>query len=208
MAEDEQSNSNEWVEDAEYSPKSEFSKAEVVQEAVKKCINLRAKEMKQGYFNTLFSKEGLPLKTWVEDSRKAYCSSIQALRSLTIPEIIEDRRDGKGKEKEDKKPKYVEIDMEACFKKYCYSPIEVKEVNGENKYTKSNTSWIPEIDEKVGVKRIYPDGSIELIHIIGYWNSKVNAYWNDMVLRHDLLFEELIKVIHRKNYFKPKTAWG
>ena len=191
MEEDEPKDNSGWVDDgAEYSPKSEFSKPEVVQEAVKRCITLRAKEMKKGYFNTLFSKEGLPLRTWIEDSRKAYCSSVQALRSLIIPEILED------------KDNYEVVKMEESYDKFSYSPIEVKKVNGENVYKNSETTWIPEIDEKVSVRKIFPDGSMELVQIIGYWNSKVNAYWDAMVLQHDLLFEELIKVIHRLDYYK------
>ena len=76
---------------AEYSPKSEFSKPKVCEDATRKCIELRAKEMRKGYFNTTFSKEGLPQKTWIEDSRKAYCSSVIALLRLMSPEVAADK---------------------------------------------------------------------------------------------------------------------
>jgi len=196
MEEGEKNDDTGWVEDsAEYSPKSEFSKPQVTEEAVKKCINLRAKEMKQGYFNTLFSKEGLPLKTWVEDSRKAYCSSVQALRSLLIPEILGDN-------------KFKKIDIETLYKKYAYHELKIKRNDNVITYIQTDIFYIPEIDAKVNVKEIFPDGHEELRSIIGYWNSKVNAYWNDMVVKHDKIFEEIMVVIHRLNYFKQQVTFG
>ncbi len=196
MEEEETKEDTGWVDDgAEYSPKSEFSKPEVTEEAVKRCITLRAKEMKQGYFNTLFSKEGLPLKTWIEDSRKAYCSSVQALRSLLIPEVLGDDA-------------YQKIDLEKIYKEYAYFELRIKRVGNRITYNRTEIFYIPEIDAKVNVKEIFPDGHEELRTIAGYWNPKVNAYWNDMVLKHDQIFEELMKVIHRLNYFKQQVTFG
>ena len=54
-------------EEAEYSAKSEFSKPKIVFNAMQKCIESRAKEMKPGYENTKLTRDGLPIRTWIED---------------------------------------------------------------------------------------------------------------------------------------------
>lgn len=191
--------SNDWMEEgAEYSPKSEFSKPKVTEEAVNRCNTLRAKEMKKGYYNTTISKDGLPLRTWVEDSRKAYCSAVQALKNLLMPEILGDTNFDKGKTKR----------IGQLYKKYAYHILEPRMIEGNVKYFKTEKFYMPEIDSVVQIRNIYPNGTEKLIPIAGHWNVQVNAYWDHMVKLHDELFAELVSVVHRLNYFKQQIRFG
>ncbi len=204
---------------AEYSAKSDFSKPKIVFTANEICIQLRSKEMKRGYFNTTISKDGLPIRTWVEDTRKAYCSSIIALSSLLTPEILEDdsfseqekkfKDNPKNKDKVYKNPiDKVEEDIDKCFKKYAYYVLEPKNINGNINYIKTDKYFMPEVDEVVSIRKVFPDFSEELIESPGCWNKYINAYWNEMVIHQDKLFKELMRIIHRKNYFKNKGGFG
>lgn len=198
-----------WVDaGAEYSPKSEFSKAKVCEDATRKCIELRAKEMRSGYFNTTFSKEGLPLKTWIEDTRKAYCSSVIALRHLMSPEVMKDIPKKKKGETQSTTIIFNEIDLDKLYNDYAYSILEPITNNGKTIYRASNKSYIPEMDESVKIRKIFPDGNEQLITIAGYWNTNVNAYWNEMVRKCDELFKELMNVMDRLNYFKQQIRYG
>ncbi len=214
MADDNNSSDDGWMDaGAEYSPKSEFSKPRVVEESVTKCMGLRAKEMKKGYYNTTFTKEGLPLKQWVEDSRKVYCSSVQALKVLMMPEILTEQKEENDKQKDSNKKKLTRIfskmkKISELFGEYAYYILEQKEVNGGMKYVKTESYYMPDVDAVVQVRKIFPDGSEQLLPINGYWNSKVDAYWDNMVTINDQLFEQLIMVIHRLNYFKSKIRYG
>ncbi len=214
MVEDNNSESP-WGDDgAEYSPKSEFSKPKVVEDATRKCFDLRAREMKKGYFNTRFTKEGLPLKVWIEDSRKAYCSAVIALKHLLTPEILADIQKFKDNERKDKEDKeklgrgYKHIKLGSLLTKYACYTYDRKIVNGKIAYIRTNKYYMPDMDETVYVRKIFPDGNEELSRAQGIWNSKVNAYWDSMVKRCDLLFDELMKVIHRLNYFKQSIRMG
>ena len=201
---------------AEYSPKSEFSKPKIVFDASERAMVLRAKEMKKGYFNTTVSKEGLPIRHWVEDSRKSYCSAVTALSSLLIPEFLED--DGyKEKAKAAKEANeewtnpIVKIKKEilTCFKKYAYYVLILDKTKKEIiRYVNGDKYFMPEVDAVVSIRKIFPDGSEELKEIPGHWNQYIDAYWNEMVILNDKLFEELIRIIHRLNYFKSKGGFG
>lgn len=204
-------------ESAEYSPKSEFSKPKLVFEVTQRCMEKRAKEMRKGYYNTTFTKEEMPIKTWVEDSRKVYCASVTALRKLLTPEILEDKiskveetekeTEDKSKDKKDKKTIIEEIDtkIKELFKRYAYYDL----VKVGDKYKKSKEKYfMPEPDSSVGIINIMPDKTQVIKEIPCYWNKYIDAYWNEMVELSDELFENLMRVIHRKNYFKAQISFG
>lgn len=205
---------------AEYSPKSEFSKPKIVFDASERCMQLRAKEMKRGYFNTTVSKEGLPIRTWIEDSRKSFCSAVTALASLLIPEILEDdayekkekefKEKNKNEEEEWINPiNRIKKEIVECFKKYAYYILEPKKTKtGKRIYIKSDKYFMPEVDAVVSLRKIFPDGSEELIDSPSHWNKYVDTYWNELVVINDKLFEELMRIIHRLNYFKSKGGFG
>ncbi len=213
MEEGDNSNDDGWMDSgSEYSPKSEFSKPRVVEEAVTRCVTLRAKEMKKGYYNTTFSKEGLPLKQWIEDSRKAYCSSVHSLKTLMMPEILIEQKDETDKDKGTDKSKKSKTKIfskltkiNELFKQYAYYILEQKIKDEKTIYVKTNKYYMPDVDSIIQVRKIFPNGNEQLIPMNGFWNSQVNAYWDNMVVLNDELFEQLIMVIHRLNYFKSSV---
>lgn len=192
-----------WVDEgAEYSPKSEFSKPKVIEEATSKCFQLRSKEMRAGYFNTKITKEGLPIKMWVEDSRKSYCSAVIALKNLMNPEIMYDQS------QEGQTLKYKDVNLKEPFEKYAYAPFKKKIVDGKVKYYTGDEKFMPEVDATVQMLQIYPDGQEKLIDSPAKWNNNVQRYWDEMVELCDEMFKELMNVIHRLNYFKQQIRYG
>ena len=186
-------------EGAEYSPKSEYSKAKQADDAVRKVVENRSKEMVEGYWNTKITKEGLPIRTWINDSRKEFISSVIALRLLLYPEILED-------ETYRKKETTFDKEIETCFKKYAYEErvkhFELCEDKIQQKlaWRKTGITFIP----KVGANLTIPDPNNPAMAVtgMGVWNEKVDAYYNELVLIYDKMFAELNSLIHRKNYFK------
>ena len=131
MAEEEKEEEDDIIDGfAEYSPKSEFSKPKITFDASERCMQLRAKEMKKGYFNTTISKEGFPIKVWIEDSRKSFCSSVDALYSLLVPEILEDKKEKKESGKEHPIDK-IKKRIKELFEKYAYYVQEPKYNKGK-----------------------------------------------------------------------------
>lgn len=191
-------------ESPEYSPKSEFSKAKQVDAAVSKVIEARAKEMKSGYWN-LEIKNGFPIKQWIPDSRKAFVSSVIALRSLLSPEIM---RDEKFKDVEKK----LDEEKSNLFEQYCYKEkkIEVKydgkTMGGVPVYVDAGIKIMPEIGATVILQNQLQNRIAQPIP--GGWDDKVNAYWDALVYVYDKMFSELNHVIDRLNYFKQSINYG
>lgn len=181
----------------EYSPKSEFSKARVVEQVLLVCSQSRANEMKEGYFNTKLSKEGLPVREWIPDSRERFFGSVHALLSLLSPEIQRD--------------KIAKTDLsdfeESCEdikNKYIYDELKIYSEEGILKYKKTGNKFLPPIDSEVIIpifnkqtKRYYYES------IKGGWNDKTNAYKNELVEVYDYIFSKLNNLIDRLGYFKP-----
>ena len=192
-------------ESAEYSPKSEFSKPAVVMETVQKCIKARAKEMRNGYYNTTVTKEGFPLRVWIEDTRKVYVSSVTALKRLLIPEILNDSNYKETKKKEDHPIGKINEKMKTGKEEYSYYFLEGYTEEGKKKYKKTKKCFMPEIDAVVKIRKIFPDGNEQLLDMPKFWNQYINSYWDLMVELNDDLFEELMRVLHRLNYFKQSV---
>ena len=78
--------------DLEYTKKSEFSKARVVEDAIRKVEELRSQEMREGYFNFITLPAGDIKKIYIPDSRKAFIGSVESLISILKPEIERNER--------------------------------------------------------------------------------------------------------------------
>ena len=185
-------------ESSEYSPKSEFSKALHVSEAVKLARENRAKEMKPGYMNSSLDKDGNEVKTWVADTRKIYIASIDALRSLMTPERL---RDGRMKWVD----KQFEEEKEKIWNKYAFEDFDVKkkqkDLDTNTKYLikKNGKKHMPEIDDEVKIPMMR--GSV-ITYKKGAWNNEVNCYWIEILKLYDNYFDELNVLIDSLNYFK------
>jgi hypothetical protein len=187
-------------ENPEYSPKSEFSKAILTSETVKRVLEYRSKEMRPGYYNSTVSKDGSPIKTWVPDSRKTFIASVDALRTFLTPEI---ERDDKAK----KDLQDTEDEIKTIFELYAYrEELPFRDQNGAIEWKPTNKLVIPEIDEVI--PRPHPTIVNELMPIKGYWNFQTNRYWDSLVPIYDKLFSKLNKLMDRLNYFKPGINYG
>lgn len=185
-------------EGAEYSPKSEFSKPKLCEEAVRKCIEVRSKEMKKGFWNTKLTKEGLPIKTWVEDTRQIFIGSVVALKSILSPEINLDKNCKKDMGDFEKNLKQARED-------YSYEE-QIIEMEGSNSiWKKSGKKYIPEIGAKVIIKDITRKNFA--VQVIGGWDSKVNIYWDVIFQEYDKIFPRLNELINKLNYFKQKVSY-
>ncbi len=189
-----------------------FSKPQLVFNASQKCVELRGKEMRSGYFNESVSREGTRTKIWVDDTRKVFCSSVSALNSLLVSEVSEDESYVKSKEKTKSKDWSNPIDkikkrMSECFEDYAYKEYKPGMCKGNRIFVYSGKSHMPEIDAIVKIRKLFNDDSEELMEVEGHWNDKVNFYWNELIILYDLLFEELMRIIHRRGYFKGQTMW-
>lgn len=187
---------------AEYSPKSDFSKAKVVEDAIRKCIEARGKEMKAGYYNTKLTKEGDPIRMWVEDSRQIFIGTVIALRTLLFPEIKTDTTCKESLKKIDEKKKQI-------LDKYSYKEKSLeRDTKTRRMIWKENGNKImPEIDAVVvAFNPMNPQVAKE---IRGGWNLYTNAYWNDLVDIYDRTFATLNNLIGSDsiNYFKTKSSF-
>ena len=163
------------------------SKQTIIFQASQRCIEVRAKEMKKGYFNTIISKDGLPIKTWIDDSRKVYCSAVTALKLLLLPEILEYKEPFNN----------LKEDFETLFEEYAC--CKIKRLEGD-KYKKDETDfYMPEADAVVEFIEYNNDNGIQILRKEpGFWNKQIEEYWNEMVKINDILFSELMKIIHKK----------
>jgi len=188
-------------EGAEYSPKSEFSKPKVAEDAVRKCIEARGKEMIQGYFNYSFSQDGTPMKTWVPDSRMVYDACVNVLRNLLSPEI---KQNETFKDVE----KNIRERKEELLNKYGYQEL-VPELNelGQVTYKATGNKYIPRVGDTVMVKKVNPQGKLTASEVVGGWNQKTNFYQDELIKLNDYLFGALNELIDSLNYFKQKVSF-
>jgi hypothetical protein len=198
MADDE----NMISEGAEYSPKSEFSKARVVEDAVRKCIDARSKEMVKGYYNYKFDQRGIPLKVWIPDQREVFISSVTALRNLLAPEIKLPKhkafrtREGNIKKK-----------IKKVFEKYCYTELKQKFIEGKINYEKTNNKYMPNKGEQIIIISIAQNNKLVVKEVIGGWDRQVDFYLDEMVKLNDRLFAALNELIDSLNYFKAQVRF-
>ena len=188
-------------EDSEYSRKSEFSKASIVQSQVMKCNELRSKEMCEGHTLRTLDVQGNMKLIDIPDTRQPYIGSVIALKSILAPEI--------------RRNEIIKESIKECTKKikdlhdqYKYRELKLKEINGELKLIYSGREYIPKKGAVLvsNIKKSKSSG-IKEIKVEGLWDNQINAYWDEMVILHDELFEIINILIDSNNYFKEKSGW-
>ncbi len=184
--------------EAEYSSKSDFSKAKIVYEAMQKCIESRGKEMKAGYYNNKISNDGTVMKIWIEDSRQVFIGTVEVLRGLLSPEIKNEKE-------------YKEV-----IKKYYDRKKEIKDhhiyeeklpehSNGRILLKETGRKFIPEIGSVVILSDLKNPQMAR--QIPGGWDNNVNAYWGELIILYDYIFAVLNDLINHLNYFKQSIAY-
>jgi len=184
------------LEDSEYSRKSEFSKATIIQSQISKCLELRSKDMKPGYITYI---QGKP--TVIPDSRKEYVGAVECLKNTLAPEI------------DNKMPDLEEI--WSSTKKEIFDKFAYKERIGK-KFVKTPAGekvvWI--YSDRIFIPQ---KGSIIMCHNdkplsggISYnpngWDTNIDAYWDCLVEIADELYADLNRLIHKLDYFKGGTS--
>ena len=186
-----------------YNPKSEFSKPAVVQRCLENCYNVRSKELKQGYFNTTIDKRnGSENKVWISDSRKVFISAVDGMKSILYPECLRD---------ENMKTylKTFEENKQKIFDRFCYEEQIAKLDNdGMLKLYSTGVKFIPETDRQI-LKLIKIAGvGIRTVFIKGFWNPRVELYWDTLIPLYDELFSQLNLLCDRNNYFVKQMRFG
>ncbi len=184
----------------EYSPKSEFSKPKLVYDAIQKCVEARGKEMKAGYENTKLTKDGLPITTWIPDSRQIYVGCVVALECILSSEIIANKP-------YEKKIKECNEKIQKCVEDYSYEEQEQKLdiETGRVTWTKTGQKLIPEIGSYVVMRSIRNPGFADSIK--GGWDDKTNLYWGLLIKEYDNMFSYLNQLVNKLNFFKAKATF-
>ena len=187
---------------SEYSPKSDFSKAGIIAEAIIKARNSRAEEMKRGYSNYKFDKDNNAVKVWIPDTRKIFCANIDALLSLLAPEISNNKRMLDVMEK-------FEEQKETIFDEFCYHErFRCQLSDGKAGWKLTGRKWMPEIDEELPVEDPkYPNSAVRWFASKGIHNPLINRYWDEILKIYDKLFSEINLLIASVNYFKKSASY-
>lgn len=189
---------NENLPDAEYSNKSDFSKAEVVKAQVHKCNEIRSKEMRPGYFN--YDSKGN--RIYVPDARREWVSAVRALAQLLSPEI---KRSTKCQKEQ---AKLIEGELKA-FDNWAIYPSVVRK--NHVYFDEKGKKFIPELDYVAPVtQRTSKGGSstmLSICYVPGYFNNQFHGYWNELVLLYDEWYGQLNILIDENNYFKQGVSF-
>ena len=174
-----------------------------VKRCLENCYNTRSKELKQGYFNTTIDKRnGSENKVWISDSRKVFISAVDGMKSILYPECLRD---------ENMKTylKTFEENKQKIFDRFCYEEQIAKLDNdGMLKLYSTGVKFIPETDRQI-LKLIKIAGvGIRTVFIKGFWNPRVELYWDTLIPLYDELFSQLNLLCDRNNYFVKQMRFG
>lgn len=187
--------------DAEYSKKSEYSKPAVIQQQVQKCNELRSKEMCEGHTMHLMDKQGNVKIVDIPDGRQPYINAVKILLCNLAPEL---RREKGVKENVSG---WIE-EEENLFEKYKYKELKMIMTPDGMKIEYSGNSFLPKKGAILleGIKR-NKSAPPSPMRTPGLWDTKINAYWDELVCIYDEIFAELNILIDKCEYFKEKSSW-
>jgi len=188
---------------AEYSSKSDFSKAQVVCTQMERCCSIRSEEMRSGFSTHVVDKIGNIKLVHVPDSRKKFMGAVDTMMNLLMPEI---RR--KGHEKYSSMIGDFREAKEDIKNKYLYKERRMMTNESGTILGFTGREYMPEIGDIIvsGLKPI-SKGVMGESRIEGAWDSKVNAYYNELLENYDILFAELNCLIDELNYFKQSMGF-
>jgi len=179
--------------EAEYSKKSDFSKAMLAMECMKLTFIARAKEMRKGYYNFKYLPDGNELKIWIPDSRKEYVSAVKGLYIILSPELL-------GQPELLTKIQAIRKKESSVWKHFAYEEMNI---DNDGIIRKTGVVFMPEADTEVLI-----ENKDSYSRVTGAWDLKIEHYWNSMVELYDEIFEQLSILIHTLNYFKGKIRLG
>lgn len=180
--------------------KGEFSKPTAAMIALLDVRAKRSKEMKAGFETMKLDKFGNALKVTVPDARREYISSVMALKLLLNPEIKKD---------EEFKKREAEIEEEAIklFERFAYR--EFKYIDGGYDHMGNKVGKFV-IDPNKEPYMPAPGMSVKFHNPIknvledGFWDSRTNTYYDELVLIYDDLFAALMDLMEKIGYFAKR----
>lgn len=72
---------------------SGFNHQVLVMAAMRKCLDLGSKEMREGYFNEKMDKNGNVSRAYVEDTRKAFIEAVKSLMMIVACDYDEEAKE-------------------------------------------------------------------------------------------------------------------
>lgn len=183
-----------------FSSKEGLSKEDLVMESWRDVRSKRAQEMKRGYFNTKFDRQGNAQRVWIPDAREQYINSVIAFDLLLTADYDTEYIN---------KRKTILNEIGKAFKRWGWKLFTIEKIKKEGTYgsfiykKKYNGDIVmPEQDTKVY------DINAKGIRVPIDWNSNVHNYSQELVLIYDRLFAEITKLLQRLKYFKKVTRFG
>ena len=191
----------------EYSQKSDFNKGEVVKGQMKKILDIRSKEMKDGFAQLWTNpKSGKIEKIDLPDPRQEFFGAVDALVFLLMPEI-------KRNETCSKAYNEFKTEKKKLFDEYAYKEISSRlDEKGNIVYT--GKCYMPNKgnDVVVGFKKVKVDqndrySSWSIVEDLKSWDIQVNLYRDALIPLYDELCANLSILIDSINYFKQATGY-
>jgi hypothetical protein len=65
----------------------QFSHSSLVMSAMKRCLEAGTKEMREGWFNERTDRQGNQIRTYIEDTRKAFIESVRSLKMVMAGDL-------------------------------------------------------------------------------------------------------------------------
>ena len=83
------------IDEENYTPEQQqqFSHQVLVMKVMNKCLEAGCKEMRMGYYNSRQDKMGNTIKTYTEDTRKAFIECVETLEMIMICDLDTDASD-------------------------------------------------------------------------------------------------------------------
>lgn len=89
-----------------------FSHPSLVMSSIRKCLELGSKEMREGWFNEKTDRNGFLIRTYIEDTRKAFIAAVKMTIELMQPDMDKEAKDNIDSLRKAIKTKFDELDNE------------------------------------------------------------------------------------------------
>lgn len=155
-----------------------FSHSELIMTTLRKCIENGSKEMREGYWNEKLDKFGNKVKTYIEDQRFVYINSVETAETHMCCDFDTDI-----------------IDKIKTIKENLKKTKETL-LNQEKEFWKS-----------LNFRKRLEFNKNQIIERTGYFNKSFPPYQDyikECVVAARLIERELVKLSHRKEFYKEE----
>ncbi len=194
---------DETLQESEYSKKTEFQKDSLASTQVERILEKRSKDLRAGYTTWFTDRTGESHPQIIQDTRKEFVSSVEALKNLLSPEIKQQNLNIEKNYQEEKK---------RIFNKYAYHERIGKGWNKDKNgrqvavWIYSGRTYLPQKGASILVDDPKMPHSCNVQKLSCGWDDLIDAYWDELVESADQLFQELNDLIHKLEYFKGGSS--